>query len=83
MAVIPTNIFFAIKLFPEDRNTILKLYRENENFQTICDDYQKCDRALKRWHQSSSERAPARREEYADLMRELELEIRQYLNEYT
>ena len=82
MEVIQGNIFNIIKLYPDDKDAILKLYKEDQNFQTMCDDYQQCALALDRWHESDSEKAPVRRKEYADLLQELELEIRQCLNEH-
>ena len=83
MEVIQGNIFNIVKLFPDDKETVLKLFRKNNNFKAICDDYQQCAKALSRWKQSSSEKAPARRKEYADLLNELELELRQFLREFS
>ena len=59
------------------------VFKENEDFKMICDDYRLCSEALKGWNQSESEEAPARRKEYADLLQGLELEISQILNEHT
>ncbi len=81
MPVIQTSIFTVIERFPGYKGSILQFFRENQNFQTICDDYRLCSESLKRWDQATSSEAPARRKEYADLLRELEAEILQILGE--
>ena len=81
MAVIKSSLFNVLKRFPEQKDAIHQHFGKNENFQTICDDYLKCAEALDRWNGSTSEEAPARRNEYADLLLDLESEILQTLNE--
>ena len=81
MAVIKSSLFYVFKRFPEHKDAIHQHFRKNENFQTICDDYRQCAEALDRWNGSTSEEAPARRNEYADLLQDLESEILQTLNE--
>lgn len=81
MAVIESNLFYVVKRFPDRKGSILRFFKENENFQIICDDYRQCSKALERWNQSASEEAAGNRKEYADLLQELELEILQILNE--
>lgn len=81
MAVIKSSLFHVLKRFPEHKDAIHQHFRKNENFQTICDDYRQCAEALDRWNGSTSEEAPARRNEYADLLQDLESEILQTLNE--
>ena len=81
MTVIQSNVFYVVKRFPDHKDMILQFFRENQNFQTICDDYRRCAQALIQWNQSTSEKAPVRRKEYADLLQELEQEVLQYLNE--
>ena len=81
MTVIQSTLFYVVKRFPGHKDTILKFFRENQDFQAICDDYRQCAQALNRWSQSASEKASARRGEYADLLEELDREIIQYLNE--
>ena len=83
MAVIELNLFYVVKRFPNRKDSILELFRKNENFQIICDDYRRCFESFTRWNQSTSEEATARSTEYADLLQELELEILQLLNETT
>ena len=81
MPVIRTSIFTAIKRFPDRKDTIKRLYKENNNFQTICEDYRKCLEAHLYWNESGSKVASARREEYATLRGELETEIIQSIAE--
>jgi hypothetical protein len=48
----------------------------------MCEDYRQCAEALRHWNESASEEAPARRKEYAALLRDLEAEILQRLDEF-
>ena len=81
MPVIQTSVFPVLKRFPDRKDTVKQLFKENENFQSVCEDYRRCAEALRHWNESTSEEAPARREEYAALLRDLEAEILQNLNE--
>ena len=81
MAVIQTSIFNVIKRFPDHKDKIKWLYKENNNFQTICDDYRKCQEAYIYWNASGSKEAPERRQEYGMLQGELESEIIQSVAE--
>ena len=83
MAIIKMNILAINERFPDHKKTIKRLYREDETFQSICEDYQSCYEALKRWSQSVLAEASARKIEYADLLRDLEQEILQYLREHS
>ena len=81
MAVIKSSLFHVLKRLSEHKDAIHQRFRKNENFQTICDDYRQCAEALYRWNGSTSEEARGRRNEYADLLQDLESEILQTLNE--
>ncbi|CAB1084647.1 hypothetical protein D1AOALGA4SA_12158 [Olavius algarvensis Delta 1 endosymbiont] len=81
MAVLQTNIFTVIKRFPYRKDVIKRLYKEDNNFKTICEDYGKCLEAYRYWNESGSKEACARREEYAMLRGELETELIQSLAE--
>jgi len=83
MTVIHSSLLYVLKRFPSRKDAICRFFRENEEFQTICDDYWRCLEAIKRWDQSQSEEAPSRSREYADLLQELEMEILRILNEAT
>ena len=80
MTVIQSCLFCVVRRFPGRGDDIKHLFRKNENFHTICEDYGLCAEALKRWNQSTSQDAPARRTEYAELLGDLESEIRKYLD---
>jgi hypothetical protein len=82
MAVIQSCMFYVVRRFPGRGDAIKRLFRENENFHTICEDYGLCAEALKRWSQSTTREAQARSSEYAELLDDLESEIRKYLDEF-
>ncbi len=81
MPVIREGLFTICKRFPDHKNEVKRLFGESETFQAVCEDYMRCAEALGYWNQSDSEEAPARREEYAALLKDLEAEILQSLNE--
>jgi len=80
--VIRTGLFSILKRFPQQQDAAKRLFRESESFQTMCEDYLKCVKALDHWNQSEIDIAPLRRTEYTGLMQELEEEIFQKLNEF-
>ena len=81
MPVVQTSLSIVLAKFPDHHETIKRLFKENENFQSLCEDYRRCAEALKYWNQSASEEAPARREEYKTLLQGLSEEILQNLKE--
>jgi len=82
MPIVYTGLPIVLSKFPDYERTIKRLFRENETFKTLCEDYRRCSKALRHWKESSSEEAPARRDEYEALQRDLETEILQSLNEF-
>ena len=82
MTVIKNAIFPVMERFPGTADTIKRLFSESEDFQSLCEDYRRCSEALRHWDKSAEEDAPARRQEYQALLRELEEEIEQNLNEF-
>ena len=80
MTLLRTNLSTVLEKFPEHQETIKRLFRVNESFQTLCEDYRQCSKALRYWSHSASEEAPARREEYGDLLQDLSEEILQTLD---
>lgn len=82
MAILRISLLAVLKRFPAFEKTMKRLYREDDTFQSICEDYAECSEALQRWSQSALEEAPTRRKEYADLLQDLEVEILQYLGEH-
>jgi hypothetical protein len=81
MPIVYTSLPIVLSEFPEHEETIKRLFKENEAFQTLCEDYRQCFEALKYWNRSASEEAPVRREEYGMLLRDLAEEILQNVNE--
>lgn len=77
MKVIHTAMFVILQRFPERAETIKRLFSESKDFQCACEDFRQCRSALRFWKQSMKAEAPARRLEYATLLRELEQEIEQ------
>jgi hypothetical protein len=65
--------------FPEFAARIREGFRQNHSFQSLCEDYWDCLRALQHWQQATSEDAPEIYQSYLELRRELEQEIQQYL----
>ena len=80
--VIQPGIFAVIKLLPDHEKSIKRLYKESELFRDLCESYQKCAEALKHWNASNLEEAPTRRDEYTPLLREIEADIAQQINEF-
>ena len=81
MRVIQASVFAVIKRFPDCKDIVKQLFKESENFKAICEDYRRCSESLNHWNESASDEAPARKEEYEALLRDLELEILQDLKE--
>ena len=81
MPIAYTGLPIVLAKFPEHQEKIKRLFKRNETFQTLCEDYRRCSEALKYWNNFASEEAPARREEYRSLLRDLEDEILQNVKE--
>lgn len=80
MTVIKSSVFHVLEKFPEQCEDIKRLFKESLEFQTMCNDYRQCAEALQYWNQSDDKHAPARKQEYALLLKELVDEIRMCLN---
>lgn len=65
--------------FPDQADKLKRLFEQSPSFQSLCDDHMRCAEALRYWQQSVADEAPARREEYARLLKDLEAEILQGL----
>jgi hypothetical protein len=74
-----TGLLLIMERFPEERQALRRLFEGSQSFQSLCNDYLECCTALRDWQQSTSEEAPAWRDEYTQLLLELEQEVRQYL----
>lgn len=83
MTVIQPSLFILLERFPERKETIVALFKNNESFRTLCEDYRQCGEALQHWIQSLDEDAPVRMQEYEALLQDLEEEISHNVNEST
>ena len=81
MAVIHPSLFLLMNRFPDRKDALRQKYRSSESFQSICWSYKKCKEALEHWTQSKHKEASKRQREYTELLKELELEIIQSLEE--
>jgi hypothetical protein len=75
------GLFLISERFPEERETLQRLFHEIPSFQSFCADYRDCLSALKQWQKSTSGEATAMARTYAELLQELEQEARQYLDD--
>jgi hypothetical protein len=77
----PQNAALASVLenFPEAVARIRELFLQSPDFQSLCEDYRECLANWRHWRQAASEKAPGYCKIYADLLQELEQEIRQSL----
>ena len=83
MTIIKSSVFHVLEKFPDRGEDIKRLDKESQEFQSVCEDYRLCAEALQHWKQSLDENAPMRVEEYEALLRELEEEVLQNVNEST
>jgi hypothetical protein len=81
MPVVRTSLPIVLLRFPDHKDKIKRLFMKNETFRSLCEDYRQCSEALHYWSRSSSEEAPARRDEYGNLLQDLSEEIWQNLQE--
>ena len=68
-----------VKRFPEYVDDVRRLFANNEEFLSLCEDYQVCSEALRYWDQADTKEAPERCQEYASLLAELEEEVRRII----
>ena len=78
---VPQNTALASVLenFPEAVARIRELFLRSPDFQSLCEDYRDCLANWQRWRQAASEDAPGYCKIYAELLQELEQEVRQSL----
>ena len=81
MTIIKSSVFHVLEKFPDRGEDIKRLYKESQEFQSVCEDYRLCAEALQHWTQSNEKEASIRRQEYEQLFQELMDEIYLYLNE--
>jgi hypothetical protein len=81
MTVIKPGLFLILRRFPDHKAAIRQMHRTSESFKSTCHDYQKSTEALHYWAKSSRSEAPDRSREYKMVLRELETEIKNSLEE--
>ena len=79
MRVIKPGLFSAILRFPDHKHTVRRLFRGDGTFRTLCEDYGRCAEALEYWNQFTSEDTAVYRQDYTELVRELESEIEKFI----
>jgi hypothetical protein len=71
----------VLEKFPEAAARIRELFQQSPSFHSLCENYRDSLAAWQYWRQAASEDAPALCQSYAELLQELEQEVRQYLEE--
>jgi hypothetical protein len=71
----------VLEKFSEAAVQIQQLFQQSPSFQSLCEDYRDCLAAWQHWRQAVSEEAPVLCQSYADLLQELEQEVRDYLEQ--
>ena len=69
----------VLENFPEAVARIRELFQQNPDFQSLCEDYRECLATWRHWRRAVSEQAPAYCKIYAELLQELDQEVRQFL----
>ena len=72
MKIIRPGLFSVLKRFPKHKESAKRLFKESEEFQTTCEDFESCIKALDHWNRSKEEIAAERRAEYSAIIKELE-----------
>ncbi len=64
--------------FSGDLPSLEDLYHHNDAFHELCQHYLDCYQAFSNWSVSKAPKAEERRQEYADVLQELEVEILEF-----
>ncbi len=68
-----------LEKYPAAAAMIQQLFQQSPSFRSLCEDYRDCLAAWRHWRRAASEDAPSLCLSYAELLQELEEEVRQYL----
>ena len=74
-----SSLVLVMKRFSRHVEALERLYKKNESFQSLCDDYQECLALHESCTRSIAQEAAAYQEDAAILLHELEEEILEYL----
>lgn len=73
----------VIRRFPDNWATVKAMFEDNEEFRLLCSEYSLASNALSRVDGSQDSKVGMMRDEYMEIILELETEIRNYIDEYT
>jgi hypothetical protein len=71
-----------LKQYPDHWASVKTLYDSSDDFRSICYEYGLAVDALSKLTKQSGSEAVTRREEYSEIVSELELELLLYFNEF-
>jgi hypothetical protein len=74
-----TALVLVLEKFPEAVARIRELFHQSPSFRSLCEDYRDCLAAWQYWRQAPAKEAPALCHSYAELLRELEQDVRLFL----
>ena len=66
--------------FPDFHQLVSQIYENDDEFRELCRDYADALKAIQYWQQSDNAVAPMRVKEYQSLVRDLEGDIRKWLD---
>jgi len=66
--------------YPEKKEAVKRLFESDQLFQSLCEEYEACMKAVRYWRESSLPAAPDFTNEFSTLLGELEVEILEYLS---
>lgn len=78
---IKNSLAWVISQFEDWKTCVEQSYRESDDFRSLCEDYSVCARALETWQASNVATAAQRRQEYKELLAELDKEINDWLGQ--
>ncbi len=82
MPILPMSLSVVVKRFPKHRETLERLFRQHETFRQLCEDLADSVRARDYWGGSEAKNAESRCEEYAEMIKDLTVEITQWLQDH-
>jgi hypothetical protein len=74
-----SSLALVMERFSRHAETLERLYKKSESFQSLCDDYQECLALHESCFRFIAQEAPAYQRDSATLLHELEEEILEYL----
>lgn len=82
--MIPPALDLTLEYFPEYRKIVKLLFRQDDSFHSLCDDFRDCFQAMEFWCNSpmDNENAASLCDEYKALWMDLKKEIEECLKEY-